>query len=200
MQPTHRALVPVFFLATLAALPAAAQDDYGLAYRDRPSCSEGVAVDDATREANLAVVRAFVTEGLAMGDAGAFDRYIAEDVWVVTGLKPDGPIESRDEYRNTVFATLGKALEPTTAALDIREALVTTDGRVLIRFIADADHVGEVDGVPGAGRRITMAEMHLFCVRDGMIVENYVGGMNPLMWQMIYRDNIAAAVLPPVVE
>ena len=200
MRLTDRAFAPMMLLAALAVFPAAAQNDFGAAYRDRLPCTDGVTVDEATRAANLAVVRAFVTEGLAMGDAGAFDRYIAEDVWVVTGLKPEGPIESRDEYRSIVFSTLGQALEPTTAALDIREALVTQDGRVLIRFIADADHVGEVDGVPGAGRRITMAEMHLFCVRDGMIVENYVGGMNPLMWQMIYRDNIAAAVLPAVVE
>jgi ketosteroid isomerase-like protein len=157
-------------------------------------------VDDAVRTANLDIVRAFVTEGLAEGDPAAFDRYIAEDVWVVTGLKPGGPIESRDEYRDVVFATLGRALDFATAKLEIREALVTVDGRVLIRFLAYADHVNEVDGVPGTGRRLTMAELHLFCVRDGQIVENYVGGLNPLMWQMIYRESIADAVLPPLVQ
>lgn len=181
-------------------LSALAQVSVGAPYRDRPACTDGTPVDDATRAANLATVRAFVTEGLAMGNPTAFDRYIAEDVWVVTGLKPSGPITSRAEYRNVVFSTLGQALDPTTAELDIREALTTTDGRVLIRFLAYADHVNAVDGVPGTGRRITMAELHLFCVQDGRIVENYVGGMNPLMWQMIYRDSIAAAVLPPEVQ
>ncbi len=125
MRPADRAFAPMLLLAAVASFPAAARDDFGAACRDRPPCTDGTAGDEATRAADLAVVRAFVTEGLA---------------------------------------------------------------------------IGLVDGVPGAGHRITMAEMHLFCVRNGMIVETCVRGMNPLMWQMIYRDTIAASVLPTVAK
>lgn len=181
-------------VATMTATAAHAQQSVGDRFT-RSACSTRP-VSAAVQKANLRIARAFVMEGLAGGDMTAFDRYVAPDVWVSTGLKPGAPITSRDEYKAVISATLRKALSPKNADLSINDALVTTDGRVIIRFTAHADHIGELDGVPATNRRLTLAETHLFCLRDGLIVENYVGALNPLQWEMIYSDGIKREVLP----
>jgi hypothetical protein len=145
--------------------------------------------------ANTAIAKAFVERGLGMGDMEAFDSYIAPDVWVTTGLKPSAPVTSREEYKQVIGSTVGRALSFRNATLNIEEVLTTLDGRVLVRFIAHADHTGEILGVTPTNRRITLAESHLFCIRDGMIIENYVGALNPLQWEMIYSDDVKKAVL-----
>lgn len=162
----------------------------------RPARPTGEPASADQQRANLAIAREFVEQGLGQGDMNAFDRLVAADVWVSTGLKPGAPITSRDEYKQVIGATLGKALSFANADLTINDALVTTDGRVIIRFTAHADHTGELDGVPATNRRLTLAETHLFRIEDGLIVENYVGALNPLQWEMIYSDGIKREVLP----
>lgn len=161
----------------------------------RPPRPIGTPVSAEVLQRNLAIGREFVELGLGGGDMDAFDRLVAPDVWVSTGLKPGAPITSRDEYKAVIGATLGGALSFENADLTIDDALVTTDGRVVVRFTAHADHVGEIDGVPATGRPLTLAETHLFRIEDGLIVENYVGALNPLQWEMIYSDGIKRKVL-----
>lgn len=172
-----------------------AQDLVGQRF-ERAPCTDGTPVSAEVQKANASVVRAFVEQGLGRGDLTAFDRYVAADVWVSTGLKPSAPITSLEEYKSVVASTLAVALSPNNATLDIEELLTTIDGRVIVRFVARADHTGDLYGVPATGRRLTLAETHLMCVRDGKIVENYVGGLNPLQWEMIYSAEIGRAVLP----
>jgi hypothetical protein len=162
----------------------------------RPPRARGAAVSLQVQDDNLAVALAFVQLGLGQGDMEAFDLYVAPDVWVSTGLKPGAPITSRDEYKQVIGATLGRALSFAGADLTIDDALVTTDGRVVIRFTAHADHTGELEGVPATNRRLTLAETHMFRIEHGLIVENYVGALNPLQWEMIYSDGIKRQVLP----
>ena len=147
------------------------------------------------QQENLKIARQFVEQGLGQGDMSAFDRLVAPDVWVSTGLKPGAPITSRDEYKQIIGSTLGRALSFEHADLIIDDALVTTDGRVIIRFTAHADHVGELDGIAATNLRLTLAEIHLFRIEGSKIVENYVGALNPLQWEMIYSDGIKKAVL-----
>lgn len=175
--------------------PASLAEDVGARFT-RQSPPAGTPVSSTEQETNLAVARAFVEQGLGQGDMAAFDRYVAPNVWVSTGLKPGAPITSRDEYKRIIGETLGKALAFDNADLTIDDALVTTDGRVVIRFTAHADHRGEVAGVPATERRLTLAETHLFRLEDGRIVENYVGALNPLQWEMIYAASITREVLP----
>lgn len=156
----------------------------------------GGPVSAELRQRNLAIAREFVERGLGQGDMDVFDRLVADDIWVSTGLQPGAPITSRDDYKAIIGATLGRALSFENADLTIEDALVTTDGRVVIRFTAHADHIGELDGVPATGRRLTLAEIHLFRIEEGRIVENYVGALNPLQWEMIYSDAIKREVLP----
>jgi glyoxylase-like metal-dependent hydrolase (beta-lactamase superfamily II) len=170
---------------------AAAPDAMDVSARfARPVRPAGEAVSPEVQRANLAIAREFVERGLGQGDMDAFDRLVSPQVWVSTGLKPGGPITSRDEYKAVIGATLGRALSFENADLMIEDALVTTDGRAIIRFTSHADHAGELDGVAPTGRRLTLAETHLFRIEDGLIVENYVGALNPMHWEMIYSDGI----------
>jgi len=162
----------------------------------RPRRASPGVVDAETQQRHLAIAREFVERGLGQGDMDAFDRLVAPDVWVSTGLKPGGPITSRDEYKAVVGATLGRALSFENAKLEIEDALVTTDGRVVIRFTARADHTGEIDGVAPTRLRLTLSETHLYRIENGRIVENYVGALNPLQWEMIYSESIKREVLP----
>lgn len=184
----------VLLAVALLATNVHAQQSVGDRFARKPCASRPVPA--AVREANLRVARSFVEQGLGRGDMTAFDRFVAPDVWVSTGLKPGAPITSREEYKAVIGSTLAKALSPDNADLRIEDALVTPEGRVVIRFTAHADHTGVLDGVPATGRRLTLAETHLFCLRGGQIVENYVGGLNPLQWEMIYSDGIKREVLP----
>lgn len=171
-------------------------DDISIGQRfARPRRIYGEAVTPQVQQENLTIARTFVEQGLGRGDMGIFDRYIAQDVWVSTGLKPGSPITSREEYKQVIGATLGRALSFENADLTIDDALVTLDGRVIIRFTAHADHTGTLDGVPPTNRRLTLAETHLFRIQDGKIVENYVGALNPLQWEMINADQIKREVL-----
>lgn len=184
------------FVATISLATAASSQDAISAAFDREPCTDGTPVSAEVQAANTAVARAFVERGLGMGDMSAFDSLVAPGVWVTTGLKPGAPITSREEYKQVVGSTLGTALSFENATLSIEEVLTTLDGRVLVRFIAHADHTGQILGVPPTNRRLTLSETHLFCVQDGMIVENYVGALNPLQWEMIYSEDTKKAVLP----
>lgn len=159
----------------------------------RPAPSSPAASDETVRR-NLAAARRFVEDALGKGDARAFDELVADDVWVSSGLKPDAPIRGKAEYGQVLARTIGSALS--NGRLQIDEAVPTPDGRVLVRFTAEADHTGSVDGIEASGRRLTLAEMHLLRFRDGRIVENLVGALNPLQWEMLFAPAIAPRVLP----
>lgn len=150
--------------------------------------------DEATLAANHAAAQRFAERVLGMGDMQAFDELVADDVWVSTGLKPGAPVTSKAEYAKVLGSTIGTALS--NGAMTIHEILPTLDGAVIVRFTAEADHTAEIEGVPPTNRRFTLSETHLMRFRDGKLIENYVGALNPLHWEMTYARSITAAVLP----
>jgi len=141
---------------------------------------------------HVALARRFVEGVLGGKDPAAFEL-VDENVWVSTGLKPDAPITSKREYGEVLASTLGRAFSE--GEMRIEEILETSDGRVLVRFTATALHSGELFGVPPSGKRVTMAELHLMRFREGKLVENFVGALNPLSFEMIYADHIAKLIL-----
>ncbi|MBC7928628.1 MAG: ester cyclase [Bryobacteraceae bacterium] len=142
---------------------------------------------------NVKLARRFVEGVLGGADPQAFDELVADNVWVSTGLKPDAPITSKAEYGRVLSETLGKAFSEGDMKID--ELLETSDGRVVVRFTATALHSGELYGVPPTGKRVVFAEMHLLRFADGKLVENFVGGLNPLSYEMIFADYIKPLVL-----
>ena len=63
---------------------------------------------------------------------------------------------------------------------------------MIVRFEAAADNTGALNGIPATNKRFTFCELHLMRFADGKLVENWVGGLNPLM----YETWQAPAVVP----
>lgn len=147
------------------------------------------APDDAI-ERHKELARRFVERALGMGDTAAFDEIVAEDVVVHSGLKPTGPIRGKEEYRRQLAETLGRVFSDGVMTID--DVAATTDGRVVVRFTAAATHTGALWGIAPTGRRITMKEIHFMRFRDGELVENWVGGLNPLEFEMLFAPAITA--------
>lgn len=149
---------------------------------------------DATPETiarNTATARRFVEQVLGMGDLAAFDEIVADAVVVNTGLKPEGPINGKAEYGAILHETLEVPFSDGEMRIDEVSPLV--DGRVAVRFWAAATHTGPLWGVAATGRRIEMREIHLMRFDDaGRLIENHVGGLNPLEFEMLFAAPIAA--------
>lgn len=145
-------------------------------------------VDSEAQDRNAAIARRFVEQVLGKGDMTAFDEIVAEDVWVSTGLKPEAPITSKSEYATVIGSTLGTALS--NGSMTVHEVLPCVDGAVLVRFTAEADHTGMLDGVAPTGSRFVLSETHLMRFKDGKLVQNHVGALNPLHWEMTYASTI----------
>jgi ketosteroid isomerase-like protein len=141
---------------------------------------------------NTAAARRFAEQVLGMGDMQAFDDLVHQDVWVSTGLKPGAPVRGKAEYAQVIGATLGAALS--NGSMTIHEVLTTLDGAVIVRFTAEADHTGTADGVAPTNRRFTLSETHLMRFQNGQLIENYVGALNPLHWEMTFADPITRAI------
>lgn len=146
-----------------------------------------------TSTSNLALARRFVEGVLGGQDPSAFDELVDEKIWVSTGLKPNAPITSKAEYGRVLGETIGKAF--TDGRISINDIVEVADSRVLVRFTATVKHSGELYGVKPTGKQLTMAEMHLLRFRDGKLVENFVGALNPLSFEMLYADHIAKLIL-----
>lgn len=149
--------------------------------------------DQATLARNSVAARRFVEQVLGAGDMDVFEELVSEDVWVSSGLKPEAPIVGKADYKAVLGSTLGTALSNGT--MKIHEVLPTIDGAVVVRFTAEADHTGELDGVAPTGRRLTLSETHLMRFRNGQLDESHVGALNTLQWEMIYARVIAPKVL-----
>ncbi len=152
--------------------------------------------DPATVARNLAAARRFVEGVLGGADPAAFAEVVAEGVVVDTGLKPEGKITGRDEYGRVLGATLGAAFS--NGRMEIKDIAPLADGRVVVRFEVSADNTGPLNGIAGTGRRFTFCELHLMRFEGGKLVENWVGGLNPLMYETWQAPAMAPLLLGDV--
>lgn len=139
---------------------------------------------------NMAIARRFFEEFLGKGSLAVADEVLDENIQAYTGLKPTGPIDGREEYKQ-VFGTFFDAFPP-VSDLAIQD-LFATDDRVVCRFKSDQKHTKEFFGVAATNRVITLHETHVLRLRDGKIVENYVSATN-LEFEMLM-----APVLTPLI-
>jgi len=141
---------------------------------------------------NIAIVTRFVTEFLARGDLAAADATLHQAVQGITGLKPSGPIDGRDEYKATITAFVDAF--PAVGGLEIIDQFASADGtRVVTRFHSRQRHDKPFFGVEPTGRIILFDETHVTRLQDGMIVENIVSATN-LEFEMLM-----APVLTPLI-
>lgn len=164
--------------------------------RSVPSSGPLSATDNLTAEQtqNMALATRFVTEILGGANWNAFDELVAADVRVSTGLKPDGIIEGREEYK-AVFGAIFGSGKFKDADLSILAVIPTVDARIIAIIEASATHVEELWGIPATGRRIHMVETHLMTFREGRLSENLVGACNPLDFEMLFSPAISEKIL-----
>jgi len=166
----------------------------GVIAPNRASKSGGRAVVSATIDRDLAAARRFV-EGVLGGAAReASTELVHPDIVVDSGIKPvDGPIRGAEEHGRMLGATLGAAFSGGATTIDDIAPLV--DGRVIVRFTATAENTAPLNGIAATGRNFTFKEVHLMRFEEGTPVENWVGALNLLMFEM-WQSPVIAPALP----
>lgn len=138
------------------------------------------------------IVTRFIQEFLGKADLAAGDETMDERIQGITGLKPTGPIDGREEYKQTIAGFV--AAFPADAPLQILDQFESADGtRVVTRFHSRQRHASAYFGIPASGRVILFDETHVARVVNGRIVENIVSATN-LEFEMLM-----APVLTPLI-
>lgn len=140
---------------------------------------------------NLSVVRTFVEQFLGNGDLSVAEQVLDENVQAITGLKPTGPIDGREEYKQT-FSSFYDAFPPITDL--VIEDIFAANDRVVVRFRSQQKHVKDFFGVAATNRIITLIETHVLRLRDGKIVENVVSATN-LEFEMLMAPVLSPLIL-----
>jgi predicted ester cyclase len=143
-----------------------------------------------TTEQNLEVSKRFFTEFLGSGNTGIAGEILDTNVQAITGLKPDGPINGRDEYIQ-IFSGFFDAFPP-VSPLEI-EDIFAVDDRVVCRFRSVQKHTKDYFGIAATNREIVFIETHVQRLKDGKIIENVVSATN-LEFEMLM-----APVLTPMI-
>lgn len=137
---------------------------------------------------NLAVVSRFLSEVLGKGDMSVLDEVTHPEIVVHSGISPLAPIRGRAEFR----AALGSLAAFTFLDFTVEDLFGVGD-RVVVRYRAHADHTGDQLGVAATGRRVTMWEIRLMRLCDGLIVEDFVADINydwPWLVAPAYPDGV----------
>lgn len=142
---------------------------------------------------NLTVVSRFVVEFLGRGDMAAADEILDANVQGVTGLKPGGPINGREEYKATIAGFLDAF--PPVEPLRIVDQFESADGnRVVTRFQSRQRYAKSFFGIEPTDRVILFDETHVARVENGLIVENIVSATN-LEFEMLMAPVLAPLIL-----
>ncbi|MBD2777013.1 ester cyclase [Iningainema tapete] len=141
---------------------------------------------------NLAIARTFVEQFLGKGDMSVAEQVLDENVQAITGLKPTGPIDGLNEYKQ-VFSAFYDAFPPIPDSEIMVEDIFAAGDRVVVRFRSLQKHTKEFFGVAATNRVITLIETHVMRLREQKIVENVVSATN-LEFEMLM-----APVLTPLI-
>jgi predicted ester cyclase len=146
----------------------------------------------ALEEKNLAIARIFVEQFLGKGNMAIAADVLDENVQAITGLKPDGPIDGREAYKQ-VFSAFFDAFPPIASSEMMIEDIFAAGDRVVVRFRSVQKHAKDFFGIATTNRDITFIETHVMRLREGKIVENVVSATN-LEFEMLM-----APVLTPLI-
>jgi predicted ester cyclase len=141
---------------------------------------------------NLAIARTFIEQFLGKGDISIAAQVLDENVQAITGLKPDSPINGREEYQQ-IFSAFYDAFSPIPGAEMIIEDIFAAGDRVVVRFRSVQKHTKDFFGIAATNRDITFVETHVMRLHNGKIVENVVSATN-LEFEMLM-----APVLTPLI-
>jgi steroid delta-isomerase-like uncharacterized protein len=112
------------------------------------------------------IARRVVEDIFARGRLEAIDELVAPDFVSHTfAISDDGREQLRAATRR-VHASLSDV------TFDVEDVVVDGD-RAVVRLTSSATPIGDFMGVPAAGKRYTIGEMHWFRVEDGKVVEHW---------------------------
>lgn len=144
-----------------------------------------------TTEENLAVSCRFFKEFLGAGKLEIAEEVLDENVQAITGLKPDGLINGREEYK-AIFSQFYDAFPP-VSPLEI-EDIFAADDRVVCRFSFVQKHAKDYFGIAATNRDIVFIETHVQLLKDGKIIENIVSATN-LEFEMLMAPVLSPMIL-----
>jgi predicted ester cyclase len=142
---------------------------------------------------NLAIARTFIERFLGKGDTSIAAQVLDEKVQVTTGLKPDGFIKGREEYKQ-VFSAFYDAFPPIAGSEMMIEDLFAAGDRVVVRFRSVQKHTKDFFGIAATHRDITFVETHVMRLQDGKIIENVVSATN-LEFEMLMAPVLSPLIL-----
>lgn len=119
------------------------------------------------KTSNKQLVEAFIQDLFTKGDLDAVDRYL--DAGFVDHDPPIPGTEGPEGMRQAAVL-FRRALPDWHSEV---EQLVAEGDIVVEVFTAGGTHKGELMGVPGTGRALTLSGINVFRVRDGRIVERW---------------------------
>jgi len=140
---------------------------------------------------NLAIARTFIEQFLGQGDISIAPQILDENMQAITGLKPDGPINGRQEYQQ-IFSAFYDAFPPVSDL--VIEDMFAAGDRVVVRFRSVQNHAKDFFGIAATHRNITFIETHVMRLRDGKIVENVVSATN-LEFEMLMAPVLTSLIL-----
>jgi steroid delta-isomerase-like uncharacterized protein len=119
-------------------------------------------------DANAALVRDSV-EAFNAGDIEKLFAVVAPDVAIHYAELPE-PLQGRETWKQG-FELMKSAFPDLRAHV---EDIVASDDKVALRLTLRGTHQGEFQGIPASGRTISYVSHEFYCVRDGLIVEEWI--------------------------
>lgn len=106
---------------------------------------------------NLAIAHRYIEQFLGKGDMSLAEELLDENVQIITGLRPTGPIVGIEEYKQVFFGFYNAF--PDVKSLVIEDSFAAGD-RVLVCFKSFQHHVKDYFGIPKSDRVITCHEAY----------------------------------------
>ena len=121
-----------------------------------------------TIEENKALVRRFIDEVFVGGSFAAVDELLADD-FVAHTWPSSGPGNGKADLKAAIERVAKGLADPKFVIDD----LIAEGDRVAARVTSSARQVGPFMGMPGTGKAYSIAEIHIFRIADGRIVEHW---------------------------
>src|SRR3954468_20039408 len=119
-----------------------------------------------TNDEHKALVRRFIDEIFVQGRRETVDELLADDfvghTWPSTG-------HPKDDLKAAIDRTSKGLADPKFTIED----MIAEGDRVAVRLTSAATQVGEFMGMPPTGKRYSIAEIHIFRIRDGKVAEHW---------------------------
>ncbi len=129
---------------------------------------------DETERKNLETAIRFIEDGLQKHDMNVFDECVATDATIITGLKPSGPIEGIEEYKQ-VFTAFAEAWP--SRGLTVTESFAAGN-KVVIRFNSINAFKKTYYGMEPTNQVASLQEVHVMTFENGKIINNVVAAEN----------------------